>query len=132
MPTKIPNTKADAGQQVTPRRHDSGSGANETTDGLDASTEALRHAAEDTPSVPCQRMLRSSRYLTAPTSHRKFRCNHGEEKARRLYRNTHGSASSRTRPLDSIAAYHQRKCCSGRSGGSLVRVLSYLDGEIVQ
>ena len=50
MPTKIPNTKADAGQQVPSRRHDAGSGANETTDGLDASTEALRHAAEDTPS----------------------------------------------------------------------------------
>jgi hypothetical protein len=50
MPTKIPNREADAGQQVPPRRHDAGSGANETTDGLDASTEALRHAAEDTPS----------------------------------------------------------------------------------
>jgi hypothetical protein len=42
--TKMPNAEADAGQ------HDAGSGANETTDGLDASTEALRHAAEDTPS----------------------------------------------------------------------------------
>jgi hypothetical protein len=31
-------------------RHVAGSGANETTDGLDASTEALRHVAEDTPS----------------------------------------------------------------------------------
>ena len=50
MPTKIPNPEADAGQYVPPRRHDAGSGANETTDGLDASTEALRHAAEDTPS----------------------------------------------------------------------------------
>ena len=50
MPTKMPNTKADAGQQVPPRPHDTGSGANETTDGLDASSEALRHAAEDTPS----------------------------------------------------------------------------------
>ncbi|KRQ88429.1 hypothetical protein [Bradyrhizobium valentinum] len=50
MPTKIPNPEADASQQVPPRRHDAGSGANETTDGLDASTEALRHAAEDTPS----------------------------------------------------------------------------------
>ncbi|WP_271500163.1 hypothetical protein [Bradyrhizobium sp. CCBAU 11357] len=50
MSTKIPNTEADAGQQVPSRRHDAGSGANETTDGLDASTEALRHAAEDTPS----------------------------------------------------------------------------------
>jgi hypothetical protein len=30
--------------------HDAGSQANETVDGLDATTEALRHAAEDTPS----------------------------------------------------------------------------------
>ncbi|WP_157783989.1 hypothetical protein [Bradyrhizobium yuanmingense] len=44
MSTKIPNTEADAGHQVPSRRHDAGSGANETTD------EALRHAAEDTPS----------------------------------------------------------------------------------
>jgi len=28
---------------------ESGSGANETSDGLDAATEALRHAVEDTP-----------------------------------------------------------------------------------
>jgi hypothetical protein len=50
MSRKMPNTEADVGRQVPPRRHDAGSGANETTDGLDASTEALRHAAEDTPS----------------------------------------------------------------------------------
>jgi hypothetical protein len=50
MPTKITTTEADAAQQVPPRPHDSGSGANETVDGLDANTEALRHAAEDTPS----------------------------------------------------------------------------------
>lgn len=43
-------TGVDAGKQVPPRRHDAGSGANETTDGLDATSEALRHAAEDTPS----------------------------------------------------------------------------------
>jgi hypothetical protein len=40
----------EAGDQVPPRRHDSGSGANETVDGLDATAEELRHAAEDTPS----------------------------------------------------------------------------------
>jgi hypothetical protein len=40
----------EAGEQVAPRRHDSGSGANETVDGLDATTEELRHAAEDMPS----------------------------------------------------------------------------------
>jgi hypothetical protein len=36
--------------QVAAHPHDSGSQANETVDGLDATTEALRHAAEDTPS----------------------------------------------------------------------------------
>ena len=36
--------------QVPAHPHDSGSQANETVDGLDASTESLRHAAEDTPS----------------------------------------------------------------------------------
>jgi hypothetical protein len=37
----------ETGEQVPARRHDSG--ANETADGLDATTEALRHAVEDTP-----------------------------------------------------------------------------------
>jgi hypothetical protein len=40
---------AEAGEQVPARPHDSGSAANETVDGLDATTEALRRAAEDTP-----------------------------------------------------------------------------------
>jgi len=41
----------DAGAgQVPAHPRDSGSAANETVDGLDATTEALRHAAEDTPS----------------------------------------------------------------------------------
>jgi hypothetical protein len=39
----------ETGEQVPARPHDSGSQANETVDGLDASTEALRHAAEDKP-----------------------------------------------------------------------------------
>jgi hypothetical protein len=39
----------ETGEQVTARPHDSGSQANETVDGLDATTKALRHAAEDTP-----------------------------------------------------------------------------------
>jgi hypothetical protein len=43
-------TTAETGEQVPPRPHDSGSAANETVDGLDATTEQLRHAAEDTPS----------------------------------------------------------------------------------
>jgi hypothetical protein len=42
---------AEAGEQVPARAHDSGSAANETVDGLDATTEALRHAAEDTPTA---------------------------------------------------------------------------------
>lgn len=36
--------------RVPTKPHDTGSQANETVDGLDAATEALRHAAEDTPS----------------------------------------------------------------------------------
>jgi hypothetical protein len=50
MDNKIPTTESDTGKQIQPHRHDAGSGANETSDGLDATTEALRHAAEDTPS----------------------------------------------------------------------------------
>jgi hypothetical protein len=38
----------ETGEQVP--AHDSGSAANETVDGLDATTEPIRHAAEDTPS----------------------------------------------------------------------------------
>jgi hypothetical protein len=40
---------ADGNKQVPARPHDSGSAANETIDGLDATAETLRHAAEDTP-----------------------------------------------------------------------------------
>lgn len=50
MDKSAPVAGVDAGKQVPPRRHDAGSGANETRDGLDATSEALRHAAEDTPS----------------------------------------------------------------------------------
>ena len=39
---------AETGERVPARPHDSGSQANETVDGLDSTTEALRHAAEDT------------------------------------------------------------------------------------
>jgi hypothetical protein len=35
---------AETGEQVPARPHDSGSAANETLDGLDATAEALRHA----------------------------------------------------------------------------------------
>jgi hypothetical protein len=40
----------ETGEQVPARPHDSGSAANETVDGLDATTESFRHACEDTPS----------------------------------------------------------------------------------
>ena len=40
----------EAGEQIPAKPHDAGSQANETIDGLNAETEALRHAAEDTPS----------------------------------------------------------------------------------
>lgn len=53
--TPMPNSSrepkpAEAGKQIPARPRDSGSAANETVDGLDATAEALRHAAEDTPS----------------------------------------------------------------------------------
>ncbi len=44
MPVLVPVS------DMFPHRRDSGSQANETVDGLDATTESLRHAAEDTPS----------------------------------------------------------------------------------
>jgi hypothetical protein len=51
MPKSNPEPKpAETGKHVPARPHDSGSQANETVDGLDATAEALRHAAEDTPS----------------------------------------------------------------------------------
>jgi hypothetical protein len=52
MAQKSPATDpgTDGTQQVPVRPHDSGSAANETVDGLDATTESLRRAAEDTPS----------------------------------------------------------------------------------
>jgi hypothetical protein len=49
MPQSNRDSKpAEAGEQVPTRPHDSGSQANETIDGLDALTESLRRAAEDT------------------------------------------------------------------------------------
>jgi len=47
MAEKIPRR---TGGRVPTKPHDAGSQANETADGLDSTTEALRHAAEDTPS----------------------------------------------------------------------------------
>src|SRR6202051_1696577 len=52
---KMPQSNRDpvsgeTGDKVQARPHDSGSAANKTDDGLDATAEAIRHAAEDTPS----------------------------------------------------------------------------------
>ena len=55
---------AETGEQVPARPHDSGSQANETVDGLDAGAEALRKAAEDTPSGAVQVMSKRFRCLT--------------------------------------------------------------------
>jgi hypothetical protein len=49
MPDNHPVPVSEAGKQVQPHPHDTGSQANETTDGSDSTTEALRRAAEDTP-----------------------------------------------------------------------------------
>jgi hypothetical protein len=49
MSNRDPKSNGSSGR-IPAKPHDSGSAANETDDGLDATTEALRHAAEDTPS----------------------------------------------------------------------------------
>jgi len=41
---------AETGERIPARPHDTGSQSNETDDGLDSITEALRHATEDTAS----------------------------------------------------------------------------------
>jgi hypothetical protein len=46
------NYEPEDGKQIPARPHDTGSQANETVDGLDAETEALRHATEDAPTGP--------------------------------------------------------------------------------
>ena len=49
MPQSNRNPRtAETGGRTPARPHDSGSQSNETIDGLDSTTEALRHAAEDT------------------------------------------------------------------------------------
>ena len=40
----------ETGERIPARPHDAGSQANETEDGLDLATEAMRRSAEDTPS----------------------------------------------------------------------------------
>ena len=51
---------AETGKQVPARPHDSGSAANETADGLDATTDSLRRAAEDTPAGDGQRNIKKT------------------------------------------------------------------------
>jgi hypothetical protein len=46
------NYDPEDGKQVPARPRDTGSQANETVDGLDAETEALRYATEDAPTGP--------------------------------------------------------------------------------
>ena len=48
--TEVEVEMGDGNVRVPERQKDSGSQANETTDGLDAETEVRRHATEDTPS----------------------------------------------------------------------------------
>jgi hypothetical protein len=50
MPQTNRDPNTETGERVPARPHDSGSQANETVDGLDSNTEALRHATEDTTS----------------------------------------------------------------------------------
>jgi hypothetical protein len=57
---------AETGEQVPARPHDSGSAANETVDGLDATTEAIRHAAEDTPTGTDTGKIEKIPVLTGP------------------------------------------------------------------
>jgi hypothetical protein len=45
------NSVPEDGKQVPAQPHDTGSQANETVDGLDAETEALRRSTEDGPAV---------------------------------------------------------------------------------
>jgi hypothetical protein len=67
MPRSNPHPRtSEAGEQVLPHPHDSGSQANETTDGLDATTETLRHAAEDSPVGRDPTMSRKHRFSTEP------------------------------------------------------------------
>ena len=46
---KNPEAQQRSGTHVAPKKHDAGSGANETIDGLDSSNEAIRKGAEDIP-----------------------------------------------------------------------------------
>ena len=61
----------ETGEQVPARPHDSGSAANETVDGLDATTEAIRHATEDTPLAPALAILKRRPSLTVRAKRRK-------------------------------------------------------------
>jgi len=69
--TKMPQSNCDrvtaeTGEQVPARPHDSGSAANETVDGLDATTEAIRHPAEDTPTGTDTGKIEKIPVLTGP------------------------------------------------------------------
>jgi len=48
--TEVDVETGDSNVRIPERKNDPGSQSNETADGLDAETEVLRHATEDTPS----------------------------------------------------------------------------------
>jgi len=59
-----PETEDETGKQIPPRRHDAGSGANETEDGLDASPEALGTPPKFSPAQSSRTRLKLCRCLT--------------------------------------------------------------------
>jgi hypothetical protein len=101
-------TTPEAGEQVPARPHDSGSAANETVDGLDATTEALRHATEDRPSAE------------------NLAGYHANQKARHNHRNASRSAASGTRPVSPSVADNKHRPLSTDPWWSLVRVFPRL------
>jgi hypothetical protein len=101
-------TTPEIGEQVPARPHDSGSAANETVDGLDATTEALRHATEDRPSAE------------------NLAGYHANQKARHNHRNASRSAASGTRPVSPAVADHKHRSRSTDPWWFLVRVFPRL------
>jgi len=60
--------------RVPERQNDPGSQANETADGLDAETEALRHVTEDTPSGVLPRTLKRRQCLIGAMQPKQYEC----------------------------------------------------------
>jgi len=85
---------AEAGEQVPARPHDSGSAANETVDGLDATTEALWHAAEDTPSGTGPGDVEKTPVFDRAAKRQKSESGDGKKATRSNRRNTERSSPS--------------------------------------